>query len=357
VGKKKPSSVTRDEGIAAKYIKPHLEGVRMNEIALAHCELVMANVPPDLSPASRRHVAQVLSKLVGYAVYPCRYLLASPTPRGWLPKIGKAKAMQWVRPDEDAKHLGNVALPLWRRLFFGADRREGFRVDELAALRKRDLDLALGGVRLDENKTDAPRAWALAPDVAEALRRYLEKYRSGIGADDYVIVDETGHRIDTQKLAAQQRADLKASDVTRPELHEDGPSRRKLRAHDARASFVTEALARGKSEAWVMDRTGHTTSAMLNRYRRAARTWGELNLGTWTPLHKAIPELAEGRKGRPSGWSRPRGRKADAADREVGGACAPTGRAHQIGRRRSSSRRNAHRSADTWPKAAWKSIA
>ena len=294
VGKKKPSSITRDEGIAGKYIKPHFEGVRVNEITLAHCELVMANVPAELSPSSRRHVAQFLCKLIGYAVYPCRYLAASPVPRGWLPKIGKPKAMQWVRPDEDAKHLAADTLPLWRRLFFGADRREGFRVEELAALRVRDLDLdpKRGMVRLDENKTDAPRAWALASDVAEALRRYLEKYRPGVGPDDYVFVDETGHRLDTLRLAAQQRADLKASGVTRPELHEDGPNRRKLRAHDARASFVTEALARGKSEAWVMDRTGHTTSAMLNRYRRAARTWGELNLGTWRPLHEAVPELS-----------------------------------------------------------------
>jgi len=29
-----------------------------------------------------------------------------------------------------------------------------------------DLDLERGAVRLDKNKTDDPRAWALAPDVA-----------------------------------------------------------------------------------------------------------------------------------------------------------------------------------------------
>jgi hypothetical protein len=125
VAKKKPSSVTSDEGIAEKYVKPHLEGVRVGEVTLAHCELVMANVPAELSPSSRRQVAQVLCKLLAFAVYPCRYLGASPVPRGWLPKIGKAKAMQGVRPGEDARHLSNATLPLWRRLFFGIDRREG----------------------------------------------------------------------------------------------------------------------------------------------------------------------------------------------------------------------------------------
>ena len=291
VGKKKPGSVTRDEMVANKYVLPHVGDLAVSDVTLTDCELVMANVPATLSPSSRRHVAQFLCKLLSYAVYPCRYMQVSPVPRGWLPKLGKGKALQYVRPDEDAKQMANTALPLWRRLFFGIARREGFRTEEEAALRLSEVDLKLGAVRLDENKTDSPRAWALSPDVAEALRRWCEDHRPDVEDEEHVLLDESGHRIDVGKLAAQQRADLKASDVARPELHEDGPNRRKLRAHDSRASFTTEALARGKNEAWVMDRTGWTTSAMLNRYRRAARTWTELDLGTWTPLHEAIPEL------------------------------------------------------------------
>jgi len=34
-----------------------------------------------------------------------------------------------------------------------------------------DLDLDRGVVRLDKNKTDDPRSWALDPGTAEALRR------------------------------------------------------------------------------------------------------------------------------------------------------------------------------------------
>jgi hypothetical protein len=41
-----------------------------------------------------------------------------------------------------------------------------------------------------------------------------------------------------------------------------------------------------------MQRTGHTTSAQLVRYRRDADSIMELNLGWFTPLHEAIPELA-----------------------------------------------------------------
>jgi integrase len=290
VGKKKPRSVDRDEGIARNYVRKHIGDHRLTDVTLDDCELV--NVPADREAASRRQVAQFMGTLLKYAAYPCRHISASPIPRGWLPKIPKPKAMQHLRPDEDVKHLANKGLPLYRRLFLGISRREGFRKEELAALRFRDLDLELGAVRLDENKTDSPRAWALSPDVAEALRRWRDCCRTGAKADDYVFVAENGYTLDVSRLAEEQRADLLASGVTRPELHHDGPNRMKLRAHDARASFITCALANDRTEAWVMDRTGHTTSAMLNRYRRLARTWGELGLVTWAPLHEVLPELA-----------------------------------------------------------------
>jgi hypothetical protein len=40
----------------------------------------------------------------------------------------------------------------------------------------------------------------------------------------------------------------------------------------------------------VMDRTGHTTSDMVNRYGRKARSW---RLGELGPLNTCIPELGE----------------------------------------------------------------
>jgi hypothetical protein len=40
-----------------------------------------------------------------------------------------------------------------------------------------------------------------------------------------------------------------------------------------RATFITVALANNRTETWVMDRTGHESSAMLARHRRAARSF------------------------------------------------------------------------------------
>jgi hypothetical protein len=63
--------------------------------------------------------------------------------------------------------------------------------------------------------------------------------------------------------------------------------------HASLASFVTISLANDKTEACVMDRTGHKTSGMVKAYRQAARSAKELGLGQLLPLDEAIPELAK----------------------------------------------------------------
>jgi integrase len=69
------------------------------------------------------------------------------------------------------------AVPLVRRLFFGVLEREGMRREEAADLRWSDVDLARGVVRLDENKTDDPRAWSLDAGVAAALGIWRSRFR------------------------------------------------------------------------------------------------------------------------------------------------------------------------------------
>ncbi|KYF89597.1 hypothetical protein BE17_14580 [Sorangium cellulosum] len=76
-----------------------------------------------------------------------------------------------------------------------------------------------------------------------------------------------------------------------------------VRAHDTRSTFITVALANGRSEIWVADRTGHRSSIMVQRYRRAARTFAELGLGELASLAEALPELG----GKASGIASDRG--------------------------------------------------
>ncbi|MGA7123876.1 MAG: hypothetical protein WBY94_27485 [Polyangiaceae bacterium] len=62
----------------------------------------MAALPrSSQTPATRRHYAQALRKLLVYAVYPLSVLPALPIPKGWLPKGSSGKAKSWVYPSED----------------------------------------------------------------------------------------------------------------------------------------------------------------------------------------------------------------------------------------------------------------
>jgi integrase len=71
----------------------------------------------------------------------------------------------------------------------------------------------------------------------------------------------------------------KLAGVTRPELFTSMEHTGKLRAHALRATFVTCSIASGKPQTWIRDRTAHKTMSMVDRYRRTARQFEELDLG------------------------------------------------------------------------------
>ncbi|MGH7297967.1 MAG: tyrosine-type recombinase/integrase, partial [Polyangiaceae bacterium] len=301
-------SADRDAELLRLYILPHVRDVLVSEFALADAEAVMAAMPTAdprrptklLRPGTRRHVAQVMARLMRLAVYPGKWREASPIPPGWLPRGGEPLAKECLYPDEDAlllggksvqeDHWGNMKqdVPVLRRLAYGFLCREGMRTSEMAALRWRDVDLTRGRVALDENKTDDPRDWDLRPDVVEALSRW-KRLETETAADDHVFA-ENGIPLNVMHLAALLQSDLLRVGVTRPQLFERSKVRRPVRAHDLRATFVTVALATGKNETWVSDRTGHHSHEMVDAYRRKARTW---NMGELGPLHELVPELRE----------------------------------------------------------------
>lgn len=153
-----------------------------------------------------------------------------------------------------------------------------------------DVDLQRGAVKLDVNKTGDARSWALDSAVTSALAQWVKL--SGLETGALLFTDEFGRPHEVDKLAKRLRGHLKAAGVERNELHNSGVNRRQLRAHDLRATFITISLATGRTESWVQDRTGHKSSLMVNKYRRASRSAEELGLGALHQLDQAIPELA-----------------------------------------------------------------
>jgi integrase len=260
-------------------------------VTLDDCDHVMGALPKTAqSPSSRRQYAQALRKLLVYAVYPLRLISALPIPKGRLPKGKSDKAKAWIYPAEDLALMQCREVPLVRRLLYGLLIREGLRLTEALSLTWADVDLERGVLNLDTNKTDDPRSLAMGEDVALALDTWRALRGTKVAKSPRIFPPALiGKR---WPLAKQLREGLLVAGVMRPELTEDKPGRRVLRAHDLRGSFVTLALAAGRTEAWVTDRTGHRSSAMIYTYKRAARTAAELALGWLAPLDQAIPELA-----------------------------------------------------------------
>jgi integrase len=278
------------DGHRLKHILPIVEDVEIAAFDLEHADKVMASLPP-MSVASRRHVAQVIHRVVALAVFPLKLRTANPIPEGWLPKLGPKKAKAYLYPDEDARLLACGRIDVWWRLLYGFLHREGCRRGEALTLQWRDLDLVRGAITLDKNKTDDPRAWALRPDVVEGLCAWW-LLRGQPGRDEPVFTDDAGHVLTDDHTADRYRAHLETACIDRPQLFESSKARRRITFHDTRATFVTIALANGKTETWVSARTGHRSSDQIATYRRAAATVDELHLGDLAPLFTAIPELS-----------------------------------------------------------------
>jgi integrase len=256
-------------------VYPELGEMPLGQITLAHAERAKMLIPAKLARNSRRHYAMAIRRVLSLAVYPLRLIEQSPIPPGFVPRMDRVRAFPFLYPDEDSRLLRCVKVLPSDRLMYGLLARTGLRVSEAAALRVSNIDFRRGVLRLDKNKTRRARSFALSPDVMRALCAHVQ----GLGLDDLLFPD-----FRYANCARNFREHLLAAELDRYELHHTTAERRRMRIHDLRGTFVTLALAAGATETWVMDRTGHTTSAMLNRYRRDARHASELGLGWFEGL-------------------------------------------------------------------------
>jgi integrase len=291
------ADATLDESRLEKLCAIDVGGNKLGDIPvdkfkLEHAEAAMRALPASAkSPRTRHHYLSLMNRVLALAVYPCKLIQQSPLPKHFMPKVTKPPARSFLYPAEEAALLRCRDVPLTRRVLYGLLAREGCRRSEAAGLTWRDIDLERGVLTLDKNKTDDARAWGVDPSVVQALRAWRELYYPDAEAEHPVFVAVDGSPLEVKKLSRQLKRDLLAAKVDRHELFHKGENRAPIRAHDLRGTFVTLALASGRSETWVQDRTGHTTSAMVNRYRRAARSAKELELGILLPMDHAIPEL------------------------------------------------------------------
>lgn len=265
--------------------------VPVSRFTVGDAERAMQSLPAGLRPATRRQYAQALRRVLELAAYPLRLIPANPLPRLFLPKARNDLALQVLFPDEEAKLMACEAVPLAYRMTYGFLARVGFRKSEAIGdpdtgaepLRWRDFDLTRGVVRVARSKTETPRPVALDPDVCAALDTWKAMQDPSEAAPVFAGV----------KLANAEtfREHLLAAGVDRAELHTRSKDSLPIRIHDLRSTFVTVSMSTGRPDTWIRDKTAHRTVSMLDKYRRAARTFEELNAGPLAPMLDAVAGL------------------------------------------------------------------
>ena len=288
------ASVQDDEERLEKYVYPHVGDVPLRSFTRAHADLVLTKLPPALKPATRRHVAQLVNRIVRLAQF-TGIIDRSPLPPGWVPSVPSADSLakESLLPSEEKRLLcgrnaaGEVAVPLEFRVLYAFLHREGMRKGEAKALAWANVNRGNGVVALDENKTDRPRSWVLQP----ATRRMLEAWHLLQSEPKAGLVFNAIGAPSWARLALLYRDHCQAAGIDRARLFERKANKLQLRAHDMRAFFVTAGMFAGHDAMWITDRTGHTSLGMLRRYERDVRRWRELG-EIPVDADREIPEIA-----------------------------------------------------------------
>ena len=69
-----------------KHVYPIVGPIELGHFTLENAQEVMRKLPAELSPASRRHIAQLLHRLLKLAVYPCRIRCPRASCHAWAPR-------------------------------------------------------------------------------------------------------------------------------------------------------------------------------------------------------------------------------------------------------------------------------
>jgi integrase len=289
----------QDWSVYTNHILPHLGDKPIAALTLADAKLVKEEL------ARKGHRDNTFSRYCRLIVmpfklaeYPLELIERNPIPQGFVPPAGKARERTYLYPEESRTFLAATDRDLTDRIVWGYLERNGGRPSEAALLQVGDVDFTNGTVTLDHNKTRSPRQWKAERDVLETL--WLIMLTDAIPETYFfpTFLASAGKAARTFQMHFQ-KIGLDRRELLDPK---DKNVRKKICAHDARATFVTRAKADRDGEGrpthradehWIRDRTGHTTTKEMDRYRRMARFAAEHHHTEWfDPLTEAIPEIA-----------------------------------------------------------------
>ena len=272
------------------WLRPFIGDVALEAFTEEHYTLAMGKLPKRCkTKATRRHYSQVILRVM-------RIAKKLKLVKAWkLDEVEPIKVTKKDRPLFTCLYPKDLSLLLpselieyrWR-LLWGFMVYESPRIGKLSEIRWSHIETdGVGSISMD-SKSGEMLEWSLRPGTLEALL-FMKRLDPTCTGPFSWLTEAWQHQ-----AAKFLREHLKLVGCDREALFESKDRRRKLRAHDTRATFVVFAKLEGKDETWIMDRTGHTTSEMIQRYDRLERT--AMGKG-WAPLGRLDQALGLGRTG------------------------------------------------------------
>jgi integrase len=286
-----PRTAERYGEIVNNFLVPALGGLQLSKLAPATIQDAYNRwatqgrrdgKPGGLSPRTRRHIHRILSGALARAV---EHQLIPRNPcdvfRKRLPKIERHQ-LATLTSDESAQLLqalrhSHIYWPVLIALATGARR------GEILAIRWRNVDLAVGLVRIVESleqtkaglrfkapKTDRARVVTLPGYAIEELRRLKREQAESLLAlgirlteDTLVCARRDGDTLQPQSLTHEFPRFLSR-------LGEGFP---KIRFHDLRHTHATQLLLAGVHPKVAQERLGHSTvTTTLDLYSHVTAT-------------------------------------------------------------------------------------
>jgi integrase len=176
--------------------------------------------------------------------------------RTWLDRAEQIEALLQAAGELDNEaRVDRRATP--RRVLLATLTLAGLRIGEALSLRWRDVDLAVGRLRVRDSKTDAGvRQVDLLPALREELSAHKAQTRFG-AADDFVFPSERGGRANPTNVRKRIMARTIERANEKLASHGAAPLPDGLTPHSLRRTFISLLLAIGEEVPYVMRQVGH----------------------------------------------------------------------------------------------------
>jgi site-specific recombinase XerD len=252
------------------WIKVPIESVRHGDI-LAYIDHLYER---RLNPKTINSYLDSIRGFYNYLIYEEQLRIDHPVKPGYAARV--PEPLPRYLKDEDVNRFFKVIQKIRDRAMFMIMLRCGLRVEEVANLTIRALDLPRSQLLVVNGKGSKDRVAYISNDASEALQSYL-KIRSGSRARKVFLVEKGNSRgkpISVRGIQKRMEYYAKKSGV-------------KVSCHQLRHTMATQLLNADADLVTIQDLLGHTRIRTTQRYCRVS------NLKVQRDYHKAMAVLMD----------------------------------------------------------------